>query len=68
MSIVSDGGYRRNDYIVTTRPLVVVTAPAGSANSPHACPQLYRENKRSIAARLCNTRRSRSGTCRSITR
>ena len=25
--IVSDGGYGKNDYIETSRPLVVVTAP-----------------------------------------
>lgn len=35
--IVSDDGYGKNEYIETTRPLVVVTAPGlAPANSPRA--------------------------------
>lgn len=49
--IVSDDGYGRNDYIVTTRPLVVVTAPGpGSGKLATCLSQLYHENKRGIAA------------------
>ena len=49
--IVSDRGYGRNDYIVTTRPLVVVTAPGpGSGKMATCLSQLYHEHKRGILA------------------
>ncbi len=49
--IVSDEGYGRNDYIKTTRPLVVVTAPGpGSGKMATCLSQLYQENKRGIRA------------------
>ena len=49
--IVSDEGYGRNDYIETTRPLVVVTAPGpGSGKMATCLSQLYHENKRGIKA------------------
>ena len=49
--IVSDEGYGRNDYIQTTRPLVVVTAPGpGSGKMATCLSQLYHEYKRGIAA------------------
>ena len=49
--IVSDEGYGRNDYIETTRPLVVVTAPGpGSGKMATCLSQLYHEYKRGIAA------------------
>jgi len=49
--IVSDEGYGKNDYIKTTRPLVVVTAPGpGSGKIATCLSQLYHENKRGIKA------------------
>lgn len=49
--IVSDEGYGRNEYIVTTRPLVVVTAPGpGSGKMATCLSQLYHDNKRGIKA------------------
>ncbi|MCI2050123.1 MAG: DUF1846 domain-containing protein [Lachnospiraceae bacterium] len=49
--IVSDEGYGRNEYIETTRPLVVVTAPGpGSGKMATCLSQLYHENKRGITA------------------
>ncbi|MGN1083284.1 MAG: DUF1846 domain-containing protein [Candidatus Avispirillum sp.] len=45
--IVSESGYGKNDYIETTRPLVVVTAPGpGSGKMATCLSQLYHENKR----------------------
>ena len=49
--IVSDQGYGRNDYIETTRELVVVTAPGpGSGKLATCLSQLYHEHKRGIQA------------------
>ena len=49
--IVSDEGYGKNEYVVTTRPLVVVTAPGpGSGKMATCLSQLYHENKRGIKA------------------
>ena len=49
--IVSEEGYGRNDYIETTRPLVVVTAPGpGSGKMATCLSQLYHENRRGIKA------------------
>lgn len=49
--IVSDEGYGRNEYIETTRPLVVVTAPGpGSGKMATCLSQLYHENKRGVKA------------------
>ena len=49
--IVSDEGYGKNDYIETTRELVVVTAPGpGSGKLATCLSQLYHEHKRGIAA------------------
>lgn len=49
--IVSDEGYGKNDYIETTRPLVVVTAPGPGSGKMAVClSQLYHENKRGIKA------------------
>ena len=49
--IVSDEGYGKNDYIETTRPLVVVTAPGpGSGKMATCLSQVYHEYKRGIAA------------------
>lgn len=49
--IVSDDGFGRNDYIETTRPLVVITAPGpGSGKMATCLSQLYHDNKRGIKA------------------
>ena len=49
--IISDDGFGKNDYIETTRPLVVVTAPGpGSGKMATCLSQLYHENKRGIKA------------------
>ena len=37
-AIVSDDGYGKNDYVVTTRPLVVVTAPGPGSGKMATCP------------------------------
>ncbi len=44
--IVSDEGYGKNDFIETTRPLVVVTAPGpGSGKLATCLSQMYHEHK-----------------------
>ena len=49
--IVSDEGYGKNDYIETSRPLVVVTAPGpGSGKMATCLSQLYHEHKRGVKA------------------
>jgi uncharacterized protein (UPF0371 family) len=49
--IVSDEGYGKNDYIQTTRDLVVITAPGpGSGKMATCLSQLYHENKRGVKA------------------
>lgn len=49
--IVSDEGYGKNDYIETTKPLVVITAPGpGSGKMATCLSQLYHEHKRGVNA------------------
>ena len=49
--IVSDDGFGRNDYIETTRSLIVVTAPGpGSGKMATCLSQLYHEHKRGVKA------------------
>ena len=49
--IDSDEGFGKNDYVVTSRPLVVVTAPGPGSGKMAVClSQLYHENKRGIKA------------------
>ncbi|NDL67857.1 DUF1846 domain-containing protein [Anaerotalea alkaliphila] len=49
--IVSEDGYGKNDYIETSRPLVVVTAPGpGSGKMATCLSQLYHEHKRGVKA------------------
>ncbi len=49
--IVSDDGYGKNEYIKTTRELVVVTAPGpGSGKMATCLSQLYHEHKRGTSA------------------
>ena len=47
--IVSDEGYGKNEYIETSRSLVVVTAPGASSGKMATClSQLYQDHKRGI--------------------
>ena len=49
--IDSDEGYGKNDYIETSRPLVVITAPGQKKKKMATClSQLYHENKRGVKA------------------
>ncbi|MBQ9994308.1 MAG: DUF1846 family protein, partial [Clostridia bacterium] len=49
--IVSEDGYGKNDYVETTRSLVVVTAPGpGSGKMATCLSQLYHENARGVRA------------------
>lgn len=49
--IDSEDGFGRNDYIETTRPLVVVTAPGPGSGKMAVClSQLYQEKKRGVQA------------------
>jgi len=49
--ILSEKGYGNNDYIRTTRPLVVVTAPGPGSGKMAAClSQLYQEHMRGVRA------------------
>ena len=49
--IVSDEGFGRNEYIQTSRPLVVITAPGpGSGKMATCLSQLYHEHKRGVKA------------------
>ncbi len=49
--IDSDEGFGKNDYVETTRPLVVVTAPGPGSGKMAVClSQLYHEHKRDIKA------------------
>ncbi|MGN0317004.1 MAG: DUF1846 domain-containing protein [Lachnospira sp.] len=49
--IVSDEGYGKNEYIETTRPLVIITAPGpGSGKMATCLSQLYHEYKRGVKA------------------
>ena len=49
--IDSEEGFGKNDYVETSRPLVVVTAPGPGSGKMAVClSQLYHENKRNIKA------------------
>jgi uncharacterized protein (UPF0371 family) len=49
--IISEDGFGKNEYIETTAPIVVVTAPGpGSGKMATCLSQLYHENKRGIKA------------------
>ena len=49
--IVSDEGYGKNEFVETTRPLVVVTAPGpGSGKLATCLSQIYHEHCRGVAA------------------
>lgn len=49
--IVSEDGFGKNDYIETSRPLVIITAPGpGSGKMATCLSQLYHEHQRGIRA------------------
>ena len=49
--IDSDEGFGKNDYVETSRPLVIVTAPGPGSGKMAVClSQLYHENKRGVKA------------------
>lgn len=49
--IVSEDGLGKNEYIKTTRPLVVVTAPGAKSGKMATClSQLYHDNKNGVRA------------------
>ncbi len=49
--IDSDEGFGKNDYIKTSRPLVIVTAPGPGSGKMAVClSQLYNEHKRGVQA------------------
>ena len=49
--IVSDEGYGKNDYVKTTHPLVVVTAPGPGSGKMAVClSQLYHEQQKGTSA------------------
>lgn len=49
--IASDEGFGKNDYVETSRPLVIVTAPGPGSGKMAVClSQLYNEHKRGIEA------------------
>ena len=49
--IVSENGYGKNDYIETSHPLVIVTAPGpGSGKMATCLSQLYHEHKHGVRA------------------
>ena len=49
--IVSEDGFGKNDFVATTRPLVVVSAPGPRSGKMATClSQLYHEHKRGVDA------------------
>ena len=49
--IDSDDGFGRNDYVATTKPLVVVTAPGPGSGKMAVClSQIYQDSKKGIKA------------------
>ncbi len=49
--IVSDDGFGKNEYVETTRPLVLVTAPGPGSGKMAVClSQLYQEHNRGVQA------------------
>ena len=49
--IASDQGFGKNDFVPTTRPLVIVTAPGPGSGKMAVClSQLYNENRRGVTA------------------
>lgn len=49
--VISDEGYGKNEFVETSRPLVVVTAPGpGSGKMATCLSQIYHENKHGVKA------------------
>ena len=49
--VISEDGYGKNDFVETTRPLIVVTAPGPGSGKMSVClSQLYHEHKRGVNA------------------
>ena len=49
--IASDEGFGKNDFVETSKPLVIVTAPGPGSGKMAVClSQLYNENKRGVRA------------------
>ena len=49
--VISEDGYGKNDFVETTRPLIVVTAPGPGSGKMSVClSQLYHEHKRGLNA------------------
>ena len=49
--IDSEEGFGKNDYVETTRPLVIITAPGPGSGKMAVClSQLYHENKKNVKA------------------
>ena len=49
--VLSDEGYGKNDYIETTRPLIIITAPGPGSGKMSTClSQLYHEHKKGLNA------------------
>ena len=49
--IVSEVGYGKNEFVKTSKPLVIVTAPGPGSGKMAVClSQLYHENKNGIKA------------------
>ena len=49
--VISEDGYGKNDFVETTRPLIVVTAPGPGSGKMSVClSQLYHEHKHGINA------------------
>lgn len=49
--VISEDGYGKNDFVQTTRPLIVVTAPGPGSGKMSVClSQLYHEHKRGLNA------------------
>lgn len=62
--IVSDDGYGKNEFVETTRPLVVVTAPGlARASSPLACLSSITSTSMARPPAMPNSRPSRFGIC-----
>jgi len=50
-NIVSERGYGKDEFVKTSRPLIVVTAPGPGSGKMAVClSQLYNENKRGVSA------------------
>ncbi|MBE6017435.1 MAG: DUF1846 domain-containing protein [Lachnospiraceae bacterium] len=50
-TVISPDGYGKNDYVETTRPLIIVTAPGPGSGKMSTClSQVYNEHQRGVAA------------------